>query len=127
MAITFEPLAECIGRAVRNATFRTFYGNRFDSSAMREIYARKLRRDSLSSTDAIDVCQTELAGLVSTLAPMMDRHRSPGTGAVGNGLYNFTGSLASPRLPSIEDYAKILSRSCAIGCKTSRGLARRME
>ena len=44
--------------------------------------------------------------------PKSDRllgvYKSPSSGAVGNGLYLLTGSSASPRRPSVADYAKIL-------------------
>ena len=42
------------------------------------------------------------------LEPLLGTYRSPISGLVGNALYALTGSLASPRLPSCQDYAKIL-------------------
>ena len=35
-------------------------------------------------------------------------YKSSESGRIGNGLYHLKGSLASPRLPSVEDYAKML-------------------
>ncbi len=124
MDMAIEPLTECIQRAVRHAQFRNIYGKRFDSSVMREFYARKLRSEyCLSNTDAIGVRETELTGLVSELTPMVARFISPETGAVGNGLYKLMGSLASPRLPSVEDYARILVLAAArIGPERVAGL-----
>ena len=112
--MVIERLTECIGRAVHHAQFRSVYGNWFESSVMRKFYARKMRREyCLSNTDAINVRETELTGLVSELTPMVVRYCSPETGAVGNGLYTLMGSVASPRLPSVEDYAKILVLAAA--------------
>ena len=112
--MAIERLTECIYRAVRHAQFRSVYGNCFESSVMRKFYARKMRREyCLSNTDAINVRETELTGLVSELTPMVVRYCSPETGAVGNGLYTLMGSVASPRLPSVEDYAKILVLAAA--------------
>ena len=107
--MAIERLTECIERAVQHAQFRNVYGNRFDSLVMRELYARKRKRDySLSNTDAISVHEDALAALVSELLPKLARYSLPETGSVCNGLYDLMGSLASPRLPSVEDYAKIL-------------------
>ena len=40
-----ERLTERIGRAVQHVQFRNVYGNRFDSPVMRELYAKKMKRD----------------------------------------------------------------------------------
>ena len=114
MDIAIKSLTECIGGAVRQAQFRNVYKNRFDSSVMHEFYARKMRREyCLSNTDAISVREAELTDLVSVLTPMVARYISPETGAVGNGFYKLMGSSASPRLPSVPDYAKILILAAA--------------
>ena len=42
MSMAIERLTECIRRAVQHAQFRNFYRDRFDSHAMRELYARNL-------------------------------------------------------------------------------------
>ena len=108
------PLTERIGRAVHHTQFRNVYGNRFNSPVMRKLYATKMKREySLSNTDAIIVPEAELTDLVSKLGPMVARYRSPETGTVCNGLYKLMGSLASPRLPSVEEYAKILVLAAA--------------
>ena len=107
--MAIERLTECIARAVQRAQFRNVRGNRFDSPAMRELYATKMKREySLSNTDAIILHKGASAELVSELLPKLTPYSSPESGAVCNGLYDLMGSLASPRLPSVEDYAKIL-------------------
>ena len=112
--MAIESLTECIQRAVRHTEFTNIYGNFFESSVMREFYVRKRRMEyGLSNTDAINVREAELTNLVSELLPMVTRYRSFQTGAVGNGLYLLMGSSASPRLPSVENYAKILVLAAA--------------
>ncbi len=114
MDMAIEPFTEYIRRAVGQTQFRNVWGNRFDSSVMHELYARKRRREyCLSNTEAISVRETELADIVSELTPMVARYSSHETGAVGNGLYKLMGSWASPRLPSVQDYAKILILAAA--------------
>ena len=114
MDMAIEPLTECIRRAVRHAQFKNISGNCFESSVMREFYVRKMRREyCLSNTDAISVRETELIDLVSELKPMVARYCSPETGAVGNGFYTLMGLTASPRLPSVENYAKVLVLAAA--------------
>ena len=109
MDIAIERLTECIGRAVQHVQFRNVFGNGFGSPMMRDLYARKMKRGySLSNTDAISVPESELSGLVAELLPKLAPYRLPETGAVCNGLYHLMGSSASPRLPSVEDYAKTL-------------------
>ena len=109
MDIAIERLTECIGRAVQHAQFRNVFGNDFGSPMMRELYARKMKRGySLSNTDAISVPESELSGLVAELLSKLAPYRLPETGAVCNGLYHLMASSDSPRLPSVEDYAKTL-------------------
>ena len=111
MNMTIERLTERIGRAVQHAQFRNVFGHRFEPSVMREFYAKKMKGEySLSSIDSIVVPEAELTDLVSELVPMIARYTSPDTGAVGNGFYMLMGSMASPRLPSVEDYAKVVTR-----------------
>ena len=112
--MAIERLAERIGRAVQTAQFKNVFGQRFDSTVMRELYARKLKRAySLSNSDAICVQQGELTNLVSELSPKLVPYRLPRDGAVCNGLYDLMGSMASPRLPSVEDYARTLILAAA--------------
>ena len=112
--MAIERLTEDVGRAVRHAQFRNVLGSYFDSSVMRDLYARKMWREyCLSNTDAVNVREPELTDLVKDLLPMVESYRSSGNGAIGNGLYMLRGSLASPRLPSVEDYAKILVLAAA--------------
>ena len=107
MNMAIERLTECIRRAVQHAQFRNFYRDRFGSHAMRELYARKRNRNySLPNTDAISLHEGELADLVSELSPKLVPYRLPETGAVCNGFYEQMGLLASPCLPSVEDYAR---------------------
>ena len=114
MDMVIESLTECLRRAVRHAQFKNVYGNCFGSSEMYDFYARKMRRGyCLSDADAISVRETELTDLVSELKPIVARYCSPETGAVGNGFYTLKGWMASPQLPSVENYAKILVLAAA--------------
>ena len=124
MDMAIKSLTDCIGQAVLQAKFTNVLRQRFDSSAMQELYARKMRTGySLSNTDSISVREIELTDLVSELSPMVAHYTSPETGAIGNGFYNLMGSLASPRLPSVEDYAKILVLAAArVGPERVAGL-----
>ena len=81
---------------------------------MHEMYARKMTRHySLSNADSISVGEAELADLIFELTPMVAHCTSHESGAIGNGLYKMLGSQASPRLPSVKDYAKILVLAAA--------------
>ena len=124
MDMAIERLTECIRRAVRQAEFTNVFGQRVDSSVMHELYARKMRREySLSNTDSVSVREAELTGLVSELTPVVTYYTSAETGAIGNGFYNLMGASASPRLPSIEDYAKVLVLAAArVGPERVAGL-----
>ena len=124
MDMAIERLAECIGRAVHQAEFMNVLRQRFDSSVMHEFYARKMRSEySLFNTERISVSETELTDLVSELTPMVAQYTSPETGAIGNGFYKLLGSSASPRLPSVEDYAKVLVLAAArVGPERVAGL-----
>ena len=102
-----DMLIERLEKAVAQAEFTDVYRNRFGSSAMRHVYESK-QRCSLSSTDGIRVHQRELEGLTSELDSLLGSYISPNSASVGNSLYWLTGSLASPRLPSCEEYAKTL-------------------
>ena len=122
--MAIERLTECIGRAVHRAEFTNVFGQRFDSSVMRDLYARKVDRGyRLSNTDAIRIPETELSDIVSELTPMVASYTSPETGAVGNSFYKLLGSGASLRLPSVEDYAKVLVLAAArVGLERVAGL-----
>ena len=124
MDMATERLTECIGRAVHKAEFTNVLKHRFDSAVMQQLYTRKIRRAyGLSNTDAISVPEPELADLVSELEPMLVRYTSSETGAIGNGFYELLGSQASPRLPSVEDYAKVLILAAArLGPERAAGL-----
>ena len=112
-----ESLNERLENAVRHAEFTDVFRNRFDSSAVLHLYNTK-RRCPLSSTEAISVRDSELRTLTTELESTLGINRSSESGLVGNGLYKLTGSLASPRLPSTEDYAKILVLAAArLGAK----------
>ena len=124
MDMAIERLTECIGQAVHQAEFTNVLKQRFDSSVMHKLYARKMRREySLFNTDTISVRETELTDLVSELTPMVAHYTSPETCAIGNGLYKLRGSQASPRLPSVKDYAKVLVLAAArVGPERVAGL-----
>ena len=122
--MVIEHLTERIRQAVQQVEFTNVFGESFNSNVMHELYARKMRREySLSNTDAISVREDELTDLVSELTPMVAPYASPETGAIGNGLYKLMGSLASPHLPSVEDYAKVLVLAAArVGLERVAGL-----
>ena len=119
-----ERLAASIERAVRQAAFTNVFRQRFDAEVMKELYAQRLdSRYRLSNTDAIVIPVVELEELVSELRPFVEPFASPDTSAIGNGLYRLSGSSASPRLPSIDDYAKTLVLAAArIGPERVAGL-----
>ena len=108
---------EHIEKAVRKAEFTDVYKNRFGSTELLHLYQSK-QRCSLSSTDAIRVHDNALRSLWLELENLLGTCRSPILVWLGNGLYLLTGSLASPRLPSTEDFAKILVLAASrIGAK----------
>ena len=109
-----ERLEHCIERAVGRTQFRNVWGQSFGAAAMHELYAGKRHHDyRLNGANSVAVREGELADLVSAIAPMLAPYRASDTGAVGNGLYRLMGDLASPRLPSDEDYARILVLAAA--------------
>ena len=101
-----------IEQACNKALFTDVFGNRFDTNAIRQMYETN-RRSSLNSTDAIHIPQSELRRLVSELDRTLGKYKSPSSGLIGNMLYFFKGSSSSPRLPTVEDYAKILVLAAA--------------
>ncbi len=104
-----ERLEQCIQWALRRTQFRNVWRRSFGASEMHELYSGKRHHDyRLNGANSVAVPEGELAGLVSAIAPMLAPYRASDTGAVGNGLYRLTGASASPRLPSVEDYARIL-------------------
>ena len=105
--INASTLTERIDHAVRQAVFTDVFRNPVNSPTIGQLY-KVNRRFPLTSADAISVPQSQLAGLVSELDASLGIYKSPDSGSVGNGLYHLMGSSASPRLPSVEDYAKIL-------------------
>ena len=105
-------LPERIDRARAKAVFYDVFKNRFDSTVVRQCYDAN-QQLPLASADTIRIPHPELLGLVSELESLLGPYRSPSSGSVGNQLYFLTGSLASPRLPSVEDYAKILVLAAA--------------
>ena len=102
-----DSLIKQIDNAVAQAVFVDVYKNRLPAPQVRHLYEHK-QGYPLSSTDAITVPSPDLEALTKQLGPLLGTYRSPISGLVGNGLYALTGSLASPRLPSCQDYAKIL-------------------
>ncbi|MYB10145.1 MAG: hypothetical protein F4Y28_09240 [Acidimicrobiia bacterium] len=76
---------------------------------MREMYVlKRLEAYRLPGPGAVGVPDRELRAIVSELSPIVAPYASRETGAIGNGLYRLMGNQASPRLPSVEDYAKVL-------------------
>ena len=101
-----------IDRACNMALFTDVVGNRFDAETVRRHYETN-RRWTLGSADAIQVPELELQGLVSELEGTLGKYKSQSSGAVGNMLYYLPGFPSSPRLPTVEDYAKILVLAAA--------------
>ena len=105
--IKMDALREPIECAVQHAVFTDAYKNRVNSFTIGELY-KKNRRFALTSADSISVPESQLTRLVSELDASVGIYKSSESEKIGNGLYHLKGSLASPRLPSVEDYAKIL-------------------
>ena len=104
-----EGLEYLIIRALCETQFHNVRKQSFGASAMHELYAGKHHDHyRLNGTNSIVVREGELANLVSAIAPLLTPYQAANTGAVGNGFYRLKGSQASPRLPSVEDYARIL-------------------
>ncbi len=112
--MNLDSLKERLEEAVTNATFRNVWGQEFGCSVLSECYSRKTREDRLPDRgDTITVNGMALTHLVSELEPLLDPYKSPTSGLIGNGLYLFMGSAASPRFPSVEEYAKVLILAAA--------------
>ena len=101
-------LRDKIDQASQQATFRDVYRNQVDSSTIGQLY-KVNQRFPITSADSINIPEPYLTGLVSELNASLGIYKSSDSGLIGNGLYHLKGSSASPRLPSIEDYAKILA------------------
>ena len=104
-------LPDRIEQARIRALFTDVFENHFDANAVRQMYETN-RRWTLSSLDAIQIPKTELQGLVSELDDTMDTYISS-SGSIGNMLYFLKGYSSSPRLPTVEDYGKILVLAAA--------------
>ncbi|MCY3542139.1 MAG: hypothetical protein OXH31_09590, partial [Gammaproteobacteria bacterium] len=83
------------------------YGNKFHSSQVKQLYDQR-RRLPITSPAAISVREHDLSALVADLGKSLGDFKLDEYGPVGNGLYLLKGSSASPRNPTVEDYAKIL-------------------
>ncbi len=101
-----------IEQACNKALFTDVVGNRFDADAVRQMYETN-RRWTLNSPDAIQIPQRELRRLISELDRTLGKYKSPSSGLIGNMLYLHKGSSSSPRLPTVENYAKILVLAAA--------------
>ena len=105
-------LPDRIDQARNKALFTDVRRNHCDANAVRQMYETN-RRWTLGSTDAIQIPQSELQALVSELDGTIGKYKSPSSGSIGNRLYFLKGSLSSPRLPTVEDYATILVLAAA--------------
>ena len=122
-----DSLIKQIDNAVAQAVFVDVHKNHLTAPQVRHLYEHK-QGYPLSSTDAITVPNPDLEALTKQLGPLLGTYTSPISGLVGNGLYALTGSLASPRLPSCQDYAKILVLSrLTHRRRTSGGVARWLD
>ena len=106
-----DSLTTRIDNALAQAQFTEFFRDRIHAPAVRQLYEAN-QRCVLTSTESISVGQRALRALASELDSSLGSYRSP-SGSVGNGLYLLTGSGASPRLPSTEEYAKVLVLAAA--------------
>ena len=107
-----DSLTDRIHNCLTQAQFTDFYRRRFNASEMRQLHEAN-HSCLLLSTDAIDVCRSDLDALVSDLVACLGAYQSSVSGAVGNGLYLLMGTSGSPKLPSVVDYAKILVLAAA--------------
>ena len=101
-----------IDQACNKALFTDVFGKRFDANAVRQMYETN-RQWPLNSPDAIQIPQFELQCLISELDRTLGKYKSPSSGLIGNMLYFLKGSSSSPRLPTVENYAKILVLAAA--------------
>ena len=99
-----DSLRACIDNALAQAEFMDMFDHRFDVSVLRQLYEAN-QHCVFGSTDSITVRAPELHALTCELDALLGSYKSP-SGFVGNGLYLLTGTSGSPRLPSVEDYAK---------------------
>ena len=106
-----DSLRACIDNALAQAEFTEMFERRFDASALRQLYETK-QHCVFGSTESISVPGPELHALTCELDSSLGCFKSP-SGSVGNGLYLLAGSSSSPRLPSVEDYAKIFVLAAA--------------
>lgn len=111
-AIAPRSLPTRIERARNQALFTETFGNRLDANTLRQRYETN-RILSFDSPDAIQIPQSDLQSLISELDRTLGQYKSPSSGSIGNMLYFLKGSHASPRLPTVEDFAKILVLAAA--------------
>ena len=105
-------LRDPLGRAAKQIVLVDTFRRRIDSAAVKELYDRR-QLLSIPSAAAIGGVGLDLGRIMTQLEECLDGYRSSESGAVGNGLYFLSGSEASPRLPSLEDYARILVLAAA--------------
>ena len=109
-----DSLKERLEEAVEQTTFRNVYGHTFKSSVLSNFYARKMPEHRLSpGKNAVVVDEAALYNLVSELDPLLAHYKSRDSGLIGNGLYLLAGGLASPRFPSVEEFAELLVLAAA--------------
>lgn len=100
-------LPESLDQALANVWFSEIFGNRFGALDARRFHETN-QRCVIGSPDKIHLAPQDLRRVASQLDGCLGAFKSSESGAVGNGLYRLTGSSASPRHPSVQDYAKIL-------------------
>ena len=106
-SLALDSLTESLERARAKTRFSDIFGNRFGATDVKRFYETN-PRCLIGSTDGIQLPARELKRVASDLDGSLGGFRSSTSDAVGNGLYRLTGSGASPRLPSVQDYAKVL-------------------
>ena len=100
-------MRESLDEAQARIRISDIFGNRFGAADAKRVYETN-PRPLIGSTDAIHVPDQELQRVVSDVEGCLGGFKSATTDAVGNGLYRLMGDGASPRHPSVQDYAKIL-------------------
>ena len=98
----------CVLRdAVRRATFEV-HGESNSSAVVRTWYLNKDHREVGLNTKSLKVDQHDLARLVETLTPQLQRYMHDDTGRIGNGFYLTLGGSLDDVYLTVEEFAKML-------------------
>ena len=100
-------LTEILEHAVDHVQVTDVFGSKFHSTLIKQLYDQK-RQLPITAPAAIAVGEHDLSVLMAELEKSLGCFKSDELDSVGNGLYLLKGSSSSPRLPTVEDYARIL-------------------